>query len=491
MRTASSRLRLSTLSTLLLGTALLAGCGGAASASHTVTADIPVQAWVTYGDRSRLLAREPDLRLSDGAAPAAINIDVDATQRFQRMAGFGAAITEASAWLLHKRMSATQREALLRELFGRGPEGLGFDLTRLTIGASDFSRRHYSFDDMPPGQTDMALARFSIEPDRAELLPVLKQALQINPQLQVMASPWSAPGWMKSSDSLIKGSLKPEMYGVFSEYLVRYLQAYAAEGVNIFALTLQNEPHFEPGDYPGMRLDPAARAAIVGRHLGPLLEQRGLKTQLIEWDHNWDEPQAPLATLADAQARRHIAGVGWHCYAGDVKAQSLVRDAHPDKDVWFTECSGGEWEKRFDRRLSWLMHNLIIGSTRHWARGVLMWNLVLDENFGPHLGGCGNCHGIVNIDSRSGAVERTVEYYAFGHASRFVRRGAERVASSSGIDGVESVAFRNADDGSLVLIVANTADAPRRFSVQQGAQRFAYELPARSAATFGWQPGRS
>jgi glucosylceramidase len=465
------------------------GSGGQALTAGRREASPVVAAWITTGDKSQLLASAAPAYF-EAAAPLPLNIDVDANQRFQTMAGFGASITDASAWLIQQRMSPAQRQALLEELFGRGAQGIGMDFTRLTIGASDFSRQHYTFDDMPPGQTDMSLAKFSIEANRAELLPVLKQALAINPGLQVMASPWSAPGWMKSSDSLIKGSLKPQMYGVFSEYLLRYVQAYAAEGINIFALTLQNEPHFEPPDYPGMRLDPAARAAVIGQHLGPLLRQRGLKTQLLDWDHNWDEPQAPLETLADAQARPFISGVAWHCYAGQVSAQSKVHDAYPDKDSWFTECSGGEWKPHWPETLPWMMRNVVIGATRNWARGVLMWNLALDEQHGPHLGGCKDCRGVVTIDSNTGAVTRNLEYYALAHASRFVRPGAQRIASNTALDGLDTVAFRNADDGSLVLIVCNSAAATRRFSVRQAGQQFAYDMPRESVVTFVWLPKR-
>jgi len=453
---------------------------GVAQAADTVSS------WQTRADRSRLLTREPDSRFKTGQKALPLHIEVDASQRFQTMEGFGASITDASAWLIQQRMSETQRRALLEELFGRGAKGLGFDLGRLTIGASDFSRSHYSYLDLPKGQTDMALKQFSIEANRADVLPVANAALAVNPSLQLMASPWSAPGWMKQTDSLIKGRLKPEMYGVFSEYLVRYVEAFAAEGVPIFALTVQNEPHFEPPDYPGMRVDPAERAALVGRHLGPLLAQRGMKTQLIDWDHNWDEVKSPLAVLADPVARPYVAGVGWHCYAGDVSAQTVVHEAHPDKDTWFTECSGGEWAPEWHKTLPWMMSNLVIGSTRGWAKGVLMWNLALDENYGPHLGGCKDCRGVVTINSKTGEVTRNIEYYALGHASKFVRRGAQRIASPSKLDGLETVAFRNADDGSIALIVSNGAAQSRRFSVGQGAGRFAYTLPRHSVATFTW-----
>ena len=470
---------------------LTSACGTSATiASGTADAIAPrVQAWVTTADQSQLLARNSDLALGS-PAPASLHIEVDTTQRFQRMAGFGAAITDASAWLIKQRMSPAQRQALLEELFGRGPGGIGFDFTRLTIGASDFSRSHYSYDDLPAGQSDLALARFSIEPMRADVLPVLKQALAINPGLQVMASPWSAPGWMKSSDSLIGGSLKPAMYGVFAEYLTRYVESLAVEGVNIFALTLQNEPHFEPADYPGMRMNPEARAVVIGQHLGPLLQRRGLKTQLFDWDHNWDEPQSPLATLADASARPFVAGVAWHCYAGDVKVQEQVHAAWPDKDAWFTECSGGEWAPRWKETLPWMMHHLVIGSTRGWARGLLMWNLALDEKHGPHLGGCNDCRGVVTIDSQTGAVTRNIEYYVLGHFSRFVRPGAERVGSSLAQDGVESVAFQNADDGTIALIASNANAEPRMITVRQAGRSFNYQMPPQSAATFVWPAAR-
>lgn len=459
---------------------------GIAAGCTTPAAPGAVDVWLTTGDKTQLLARQAPIAFGAGAAPAVV--EVDARQRFQRIAGFGASLTDASAWLIQHRMSAAQRAALIDELFGRGPNGLGFDFTRLTIGASDFSREHYSLNDRPPGETDLALAHFSIERNRADVLPVLRQALAVNPKLQVMASPWSAPGWMKTTGSLIQGTLKPGMAEVFARYLVRYVDAYAAEGVPIFALTLQNEPHFEPPDYPGMRLDPAARAEIIGRHLGPLLERRGLKTQIVEWDHNWDEPQAPLAVLADPVARRHVAGVAWHCYAGAVEVQAAVHQAHPDKDTWFTECSGGAWKPHWPETLPWMARHVVIGATRGWARGVLMWNLALDERHGPHLGGCKDCRGVVTIDSRTGEVTRNLEYYALGHASRFVRQGAERIHSTPTVEGVETVAFRNDDDGSLVLVATNPAPEVRRFAVREGTRRFDVTLPRESVATLIWRP---
>lgn len=469
-----------------IGSALIAlltaaaGCRpGAAAARHSF-----VEVYVTTGDRSRLLQREPDLRFG-APVQSAVTIDVDPATRYQEMVGFGASLTDASAWLIQHRMSPAQRESLLRELFGRGGDGVGFSFARVDMGASDFSLRHYSYDDVAAGEADFTLARFSIEPDRAETIPILRRALAINPDLRIMASPWSAPGWMKSTGSMIKGTLRPDAYDAFANYFRKFIESYAAAGIPVYAITVQNEPHFEPENYPGMRLEPAARAKFVGEHLGPLFASAGISTRILEWDHNWNEPNSPLAVLADATARRYIAGVAWHCYGGDVSAQSTVHAAHPDKDVYFTECSGGNWAPKFADNLAWTTRHLIIGATRNWARGVLMWNLALDAAHGPHLGGCGDCRGIVTIDSATGAVARNEEYYAFAHASRFVRPGARRIASTNA-GGIENVAFRDGRDGVTTLVALNTNAQPSSFLVRVGARAFTYALPAGGVATFRW-----
>jgi glucosylceramidase len=461
---------------LVLGTSLFA-------AAPSVSATDEVQAWVTTADKSRLLARDTGLSFAARAA-LANRIDVDADSRYQSIVGFGAAVTDASAWLIQTRLKEAQRTALLEELFGRD-EGLGLSFTRISIGASDFSRSHYSLDDTPDGKPDPDLTHFSIDPNRADLLPVLRAAVAINPQLRIVASPWSPPGWMKTSGSLLHGRLLPEAQPALAAYLIRFVDAYAAEGVPIFALTLQNEPDFDPPDYPGMRLEPSERARIIGQYLGPMLAKQSAPPLILDWDHNWDKPASPLEVLADQQAARFVAGVAWHCYGGSVEAQTQVHAAHPDKDAYFTECSGGEWDPVFGNSLRWLVRELIIGSTRGWSRGIVLWNLALDEKHGPHAGGCGNCRGVVTIDSATGAITRNVEYYVLAHASRFVRPGAHRIASSTGVNGLATVAFRNAD-GSLALIVLNDAKRQRKFSVRSAGESFDYSLPAGAVATFVW-----
>lgn len=445
-----------------------------------------LQAWVTTGDKSQLLAAQP----ASGAVPAnAVDdlpmIAVDPSERHQSIVGFGAAITDASAWLIQNKLSPLQRDALLRELFGRANGGLGFSFTRVTIGASDFSLDHYSLDETPNGAPDPALERFSLERPEQYVFPTIRTALKINPDLKVMHSPWSAPAWMKTTGSLIQGELKPEAYPVYADFFARYIKGAAKLGVPTDYLSIQNEPDFEPDSYPGMRWKPEGRARFFGENLAPVFQREKIATKVLDWDHNWDQPQQPMTVLADPKAKTFLAGVAWHCYAGDVSAQGPVTAAHPDKEIFLTECSGGEWAPKFDDSFSWMVENLIIGSTRGGSRGVLMWNLALDEKFGPHKGGCSDCRPVITIDSQTGAVTRTQEYYAFGHASRFVKPGAVRIGSPAKLGDLRTVAFQNRDGG-RVLIVLNVGREPASFAIGDGAKRFKASLPARAAATFTW-----
>ncbi|HWQ88085.1 glycoside hydrolase family 30 protein [Brevundimonas sp.] len=458
----------------------LSGCATAPQSESAQTARV----WMTSGDRTRLLSEQPSLIFQPADAADGPVLVVDADQQHQSMVGFGAAITDASAWLIQTKLTSAGRDALIRELFGREDGGLGFSFTRVTIGASDFSLDHYSLADT----ADPELRSFSTARMEEYVFPTVRQALAVNPDLKVMASPWSAPGWMKTTGSMIQGQLKPEHYGTYADYLTRYVRSAAGHGVPTDYLSIQNEPDFEPDSYPGMRWAPTGRAEFIGRNLGPTFRSAGIRTRILDWDHNWDHPEQPLGVLADPVANTQVAGVAWHCYGGEVAAQSQVRDVHPDKDVFFTECSGGNWAADFSDSFSWTMKALIIGATDHWARGVLMWNLALDENHGPHAGGCGDCRGVVTIDSRTGAIERNQEYYAFGHASRFVRPGARRIASVEP-EGLQGVAFLN-PDGERVLIVLNEAASSVSFGIRDGDRRASAVLPARTAATYVWRRPR-
>ena len=493
-----------------------------------------IHVWLSTADGRLLLARQPDVISGDDDAPSA-EVVIDLGHTYQTMVGFGAALTDSSAWLIQNELSGSRRAALLRNLFGP-PPGLNFSLVRLTIGASDFSLQHYTLDDLPAGQVDPQLQHFNMTVDQRNVIPLMREVLAVNPQLRVIASPWSAPAWMKTSANLIDGSLLEEYEPTYAAYLLRYVDTMRSYGIPIFALTLQNEPAFEPLTYPGMLLSTAARARIIGQYLGPMLASEKPRPVILGWDHNWDEPDQPLTLLADPDVARYMAGIAWHCYRGSPSAQTQVHRAFPDKDVYLTECSSGDWASIRKDRLLWYSRDVLMAALKNWARGVVYWNLALDQHHGPHAGGCEACTGIVTIDtptsdvasaigsaakrlddvlasgahgeavnaavdvaddllhqaiglaSPSGVVRRSLEYYAFAHFSRFILPGAKRVDSTAAGKDVDNVAFRNAADGSVVLVVVNSNAREHRLSVRQGATTFQYSLPASSMATFVWQP---
>ncbi len=315
--------------------------------------------------------------------------------------------------------------------------------------------------------------------------------MAVNPQLRIIASPWSAPAWMKTSANLIGGELLEQFESTYANYLVKYLDTYRGYGIPIFALTLQNEPGFVPVTYPGMEVPAATRARIIAQYLGPALASRKPRTLILDWDHNWDAPEQPLSVLADPDAARYIDGIAWHCYSGTPSAQSQVHRAYPGKDAYITECSGGDWASAKKGELLWFARDLLLAGIRHWARGVVYWNLALDEQHGPHFGGCDLCKGVVTIDSRTGEVSRNDEYYAFAHFSRFVLPGAVRVGSSETDKAINNVAFKNASGGSVVLVMVNSHADARRVSVRQDQTRFQYALPPQSVATFVWNPDQT
>lgn len=451
---------------------------------ETLTPD-QVEAWVTLGNRQKLLSREAALRLTPGRPVSDALIRVDSSTLYQQFEGAGAAMTDSSAWLIMNVLDEAARRQLMEKLFSRQGEGIGLSYLRLPMGASDFALENYTYDDLPAGQSDAALEHFSIEHDRAYIIPALKLALQLNPDLRLMASPWSAPAWMKKNGRLQGSSLKPEFFQAFADYHVKFLQAYQAEGLRIDAITVQNEPLFASEGYPTMYMAAEEQKIFVRDYLGPAFRAAGLETKILIFDHNWDLADYALEVLSDPAASAWVDGVAFHCYGGDVSAQSRVHAAFPEKGIWFTECSGGEWAPNFADNLSWNLKNLVIGNFRHWGKSLLLWNLALDENHGPTNGGCQDCRGVVTIDRRTGQVTYNEEFYVLGHLTKFVLPGAYRVESTPGGNGVpQNVAFLN-PDGTLTLIVQS--DTAVDFHVSWNGRFFLYHLPAGGVVTFRWR----
>jgi glucosylceramidase len=449
-----------------------------------------VQVVETYGDHSRLLAqRSPGLAFTPGvpAGSPAFTIAVDSSMTYQQFDGVGASLTDSAGWVLWNNLSASQRAGLMQSLFDPSA-GIGIGLLRQPMGASDFSASgDYSYDDVPAGQSDPNLQSFSIAHDQTYLIPLLRQALSINPSLKVHALPWSAPAWMKASDSMNGGYDVATDFSSLAQYFVRFIQAYQQQGIPIYAVSMQNEPLNSNSSYPTAYVASSDEANFIGGYLGPALAGAGLGIKIFGYEHNWDNTQYPEAVLADSAAYGYLAGSSFHCYAGDVSAQSQVKQAYPDKDIWFTECSGTVGSS-FAGDLAWNAENLLIGATRNWARGITLWNLALNQSSGPQNGGCTNCRGVVTVDTSvsPAQITRNVEYYVLGHLGKFVQPGAYRIGSNTyGAGSVEDVAFGN-PDGSVVLLVLNAASGSSTFAVSWNGNSFTDTLPAGAVATYEW-----
>jgi glucosylceramidase len=441
-----------------------------------------VSVWLTTDDRKALLLSQPDMIFTGRgiASPGPILV-IDDRDVHQVIEGFGASMTDSSAFLLREILPVSDLPAVMRSLFDH-TRGIGISFLRNPMGASDLARTLYSYDEQPAGSVDANLASFSINHDRADILPLLRMAKDINPQIKVMATPWSPPGWMKTSGSMIGGSLSTSAYSAFASYFVKYLQDYAAAGVPVDYISLQNEPLYVPHDYPGMSMSSSEQLSLLRDYVLPSMHAANLRTKLLIYDHNWDQAGYPKAILSDASiaASPSLAGTAWHWYGGSPGAMTTIHNLHPGLNNYVTEASGGTWigdEVKQD-------FETIVHSMRSWASAFVKWGLALDENQGPHSGGCGTCTPLVTVDSRTGAVSYPVDYYTLGHFSKFVLPGAVALWSSNA-PGLISAAFATPDK-KVVLVAYNDSSAGKDFQVSWRGRSFAYSLPALAGVTFTW-----
>jgi len=440
--------------------------------------------WLSTNAENLLVEQKP-LPMKKTSKKSDYKIVIDDKVKFQQMAGFGASFTDSAAYLLQKCLTDEQRDVVFKKLFT--PEGINISFIRDPMGSCDYNLNIWTYCDTgelcPP---DPLLKNFSIKYDQKYILPCLKKALELNPGILFMATPWTAPAWMKSSGSAIGGQLLPEYYQAYALYFVKFVQAYAKEGVEVQAITLQNEPLFTPLHYPGMLMDAATARDFVKAALGPMFERYNISTKIFIYDHNWDRPDYPLTVLEDDDARKYISGVAWHVYGGSPDAMTLVHDKYPEIETHFTEASGGEWIPEF--RAAWLDQTAqIIRVPRNWSKTFAWWNIALDEQHGPSLlGDWSTCRGLLRIDQKTGAIKYELDYYTLGHLSKFVQQGAHRIASNQWPGTLENVAFLN-PDGSKVLLISNRTAIPKSFSVSDGSCYFEYELPAEACATFVWK----
>ncbi len=439
--------------------------------------------WLTRGNQSVLLKKQSTVLAFNSNNAIAPFITVDDTQKFQGIDGFGYTLTSGSATLI-RNMGASQKEALLQELFGNQESSIGVSYLRVSIGASDLSASVYSYNDMPAGQTDPTLANFSLAPDDASgtgLIPLLKEIIAINPGIKILGSPWSPPVWMKSNGSSIGGSLKPEYYEAYAQYFVKYIQQMKAEGITIDAITPQNEP-LHDGNNPSLKMTAEEQRDFIKNNLGPAFQANTITTKIIIWDHNCDNPGYPIAILNDPAAKAFIDGSAFHLYAGNIGALSNVKAQHPDKNLYFTEqytASNGAFEGDF----KWHIRNVIIGSMRNWSRNALEWNLANNVSFGPHTqGGCTVCKGALTISGST--VQRNVSYYIIAQIAKFVPPGSIRIHSTE-VDNLYTVAFERPDKKKVVLVL-NDGSLDATFNLKYKEKWATVQLAANSAGTFIW-----
>lgn len=473
--------KISIISAVLLGAvSLYSSCSKSNSGTPPVNnAPVsPATAWITNPDGSMLLSQQPTTLAFETVANNNFNIEIDSTNSFQTVDGFGYTLTGGSAQLINA-MPAPQKEVLLADLFSA--TGIAVSYIRVSIGASDLSASVFSYNDMPAGQSDPTLANFNLGPDLTDLVPVLQKIKTINPNIKILGSPWSAPAWMKTNGSPIGGSLKPEYYSVYAQYFVKYIRAMATLGIAIDAVTVQNEPQHD-GNNPSMLMNATEQADFVKTHLGPALQAANLSTKIIIWDHNCDNPGYPISILNDAAAKAFVDGSAFHLYAGDISALTTVHNAHPDRNIYFTE----QWTSstgNFGGDLKWHIKNVIVGSMRNWSRNALEWNLANDPNFGPHTpGGCTQCKGAITIDGAN--YSKNVSYYIIAHASKFVPPGSVRIFSPL-VTSLPNVAFKR-PDGKKVLIVLNDSGGARAFNIKFNGKWAVASLANGAVGTYVW-----
>ncbi len=442
-----------------------------------------VEMWLTRPDQTALCAKQPGY-LPIGFPIEAPTITVSASRRYQVMEGFGFALTGGSADLIGQLAPRT-RDALLRELFLSSDGGIGISYLRISIGASDLSSKRFTYDDLPKGNTDPGLEQFSLAAGDTQIIPVLREILAINPDIGIIATPWTAPPWMKSCESFIGGSLKREYYPVYAKYIVSYLENMRFFGIRIKAITPQNEP-LNLTDDPSMRMSAVAQADFIRDHLGPALHDAGLgDVAIFCYDHNCDRPDYPIAVLDDAETRQFVAGVAWHLYDNPPRPSALSKVArkYPGIKTYFTEQwvqAGGQ----FGDDLTWHVRNVLVGTIRNGAQLVLEWNLAGDPDNGPHTpGGSGQSLGALTVGPST--ITRNLSYYVIAHLSRFLRPGSIRV-SSTAVAGLPNVAF-STRDGKAVLLVLNDRSDVQKFNIRFNGRNAVAFLTGKSVATFVWQ----
>lgn len=463
-------------------TGILVSCAQSSDNSSPAPTPTPVtnevDFWLTNSDESVKLEKQTTILGFNTNYNTYTNIEVNDTQIFQAIDGFGYTLTGGSVDVINS-LTSSKKQQLLQELFGSSTSSIGVSYLRISIGASDLNNTVFSYDDMPTGQTDVNLTNFSLTPDN-QLILLIKEILLINPNIKIMAAPWSPPVWMKDNNSTIGGSLQPQYYATYAQYFVKYIQQMKLQNITINAITPQNEP-LNPANNPSLYMSALQQADFIKNHLGPAFQTAGITTKIVAYDHNCDVPQYPITVLSDAMANAFVDGSAFHLYAGDISALSTVHNSFPTKNIYFTEqytASSGS----FGGDLKWHLKNVIIGSMRNWSKNALEWNLANNGAYGPNTpGGCTTCKGAITING-SDAYQKNVAYYIIAHASKFVPAGSVRIGSSQS-GNLNNVAFKT-PSGKIALIVENDGTSSEIFNIKYNGKWVTTTLNGGSVATY-------
>lgn len=482
MTNETSRRNFLGLSALGLAGVVVPGLTRTADAATDAATPMPhagsaISVWITSGDER--FAPAPAVAWQPApAAPAAHHLRLNPNLKFQEILGFGGAFTDATCYTFN-RLAPSAREELFHELFH--PSQMGLSVGRICVGSSDYSTKLYSFDD---GEADPTLSRFSIEHDREYILPMLRQARQANPDLFLFSSPWSPPGWMKFNGTMLGGAMRKHSLPVYAQYYLKFLQAYAAEGVPVQALTSQNEVDTDQdGKMPACIWPQEYEIEFIREHLGPLLQQNGMPVKIWVLDHNYNLWGRAVCTLADTQLRQYANAVAWHGYYGTADMMSKVQDAYPEIEMHWTEGGPDYTEPTY--LTDWCKwagtFSNVLGN---WCRSITAWNLALDEHGRPNIGPF-PCGGVVTIDSQTRAITRCGQYWAFAHYARAIRRGARRFGSQTAGADLQHVAVQN-PDGQQVLVLTNPGPA-RTVEIRLASMAASIALKTDSVTTLTWR----
>ncbi|KAB5344977.1 glucosylceramidase [Bacteroides salyersiae] len=412
---------------------------------------------------------------------------------YQEIDGFGAAITGSTAYNL-LQMTPEDRTAFLKEVFD-SQSGLGYSYIRISIGCSDFSLSEYTCCDTP------GIENFSLQPeDTLYVIPILKEILSIHPAIKIMASPWTAPRWMKVEnletrkpyDSWTSGQLNPEYYADYALYFVKYIQSMKAAGIDITTVTIQNEP-LNRGNSTSMYMTWQEQRDFIKSALGPAFEEFGIESKIVVFDHNFnydeirDQEQYPLRIYEDTAAAQYIDGAAYHAYGGRSSELDLIHRSRPDKNLYFTEMSIGDWNPLFEDDLMWFMSEVGIGTLIRWNKAIIVWNLMLDAGHGPNRpGGCLQCYGAVDIGEDYKTLKRNSHYYLIGHLSKVIKPGAIRIGVSEFDNkGIEYVAFKN-PDASYGVVLLNRSNEDRELLIGDEKESLEVSVPSRSIVSLSW-----